>query len=337
VVHAFTARLFKNQTFQEKILDNPSYRLEPGEEERYFATDRQQTFSNYDFSEAPDLNRDVLQGFASGALVKNGENMLLLGGAGTGKTHLWFAIAHGVASQNMTVRLITEVCGDISYHLCEPVSLADCHKPDYDWQALCSPPLRRDLLNCDLLIVDELPRLFFGGYTEFTDLLMQRLKANRSTIIATRLWPDKIVKQEMFDDHIKRRSSCWMDLKHCVGDLFRVGTSANFLLQLGVGVYLDPDSPSSVYFRDTYVKVPAEQTDAYAGLNLARRSWVDTTPWTDPDGHLDLELFPPHLAGRPEWHIFQMKQKSYRLRQAWQEANAGDAEPVVSGEAVSGV
>ena len=65
------------------------------------------TLDSFDFNAQPGLQRDTLLDLAQGRFVASHENVLLIGGVGTGKTHLAIALGVSCCQQERRVRYFT--------------------------------------------------------------------------------------------------------------------------------------------------------------------------------------------------------------------------------------
>ena len=126
--------------------------------------------------------------------AKNGENMLLYGDTGTGKTHISTAIAKEAITHGYDVVYdsVQNVVADFE---------ADRFKSNYG----TNEPKSTKYLECDLLILDDLGSEFI---TQFSlaclyNLLNTRQNKRLSTIISTNLSPDEI--SEQYQDRIASR------------------------------------------------------------------------------------------------------------------------------------
>lgn len=65
------------------------------------------TLEGYDFRRNPSLDEGRIRALAEAGFVKAGEPVLLLGGTGTGKTHLAIALGHAACAKGYSVRFTT--------------------------------------------------------------------------------------------------------------------------------------------------------------------------------------------------------------------------------------
>lgn len=132
------------------------------------------TLDAFDFSAQPELDRDAVLELATGRFVGEHENVVLLGGVGTGKTHLATAIGIACCQQGLRVRFVT--AAELTTALVE---------------AKAADRLSRKLeqfARFDLVLLDEL------GYVPFdrtgADLLFSfvtRVYERRSLLVTTNL------------------------------------------------------------------------------------------------------------------------------------------------------
>jgi DNA replication protein DnaC len=132
------------------------------------------TLDTFNFEEIPGLNKKLVLKLFSGQYLQAGENIVFIGGQGTGKTHLSIALGMQACSEGKRVRFFTEA--DLAHQLIE----ARDEKQLLKYQ--------QQLARCDLLIIDELGRI--EGTKDGANLLFQVLGARyeqKSTIITTNL------------------------------------------------------------------------------------------------------------------------------------------------------
>jgi DNA replication protein DnaC len=132
------------------------------------------TLDTYKFEEMPTLDKKLVLKLFGGQYLQMGENIVFIGGQGTGKTHLSIALGLQACSQGKSVRFFT--AADLTHQLIE----ARDEKQLLRYQ--------QQLAKCDLVIIDELGRI--DGTPDGANLLFQVLGSRyerRSTIITTNL------------------------------------------------------------------------------------------------------------------------------------------------------
>jgi len=65
------------------------------------------TLDTFDFTQVPSLNRQNVMQLAQGDYIKQHQNLALIGGIGTGKTHLATALGVAACEQGYRVRFFT--------------------------------------------------------------------------------------------------------------------------------------------------------------------------------------------------------------------------------------
>ncbi len=132
------------------------------------------TLDTFNFEEIPTLNKNLVLKLFGGQYLQVGENVVLIGGQGTGKTHLSIALGMQACCDGKRVRFFTTA--DLMHQLIE----ARDEKQLLRYQ--------QQLARCDLLIMDELGRI--DGTQDGANLLFQVLGSRyerSSTIITTNL------------------------------------------------------------------------------------------------------------------------------------------------------
>ena len=109
---------------------------------------------------------------------QRGGNMLIVGGTGTGKTHITTSIARVVISQGRSV----------IYDGIENI-IADFEEDKFKSGYTQKEPKAAKYMDCDLLIIDDLGAEFPSQFTTAAigNLINERLYENRPTIISTNL------------------------------------------------------------------------------------------------------------------------------------------------------
>jgi DNA replication protein DnaC len=132
------------------------------------------TLDMFNFDEIPNLNKKLVLKLFGGQYLQLGENVILIGGQGTGKTHLSIALGMQACCEGKRVRFFT--VADLTHQLIE----AKDEKKLLRFQ--------QQLAKYDLLIMDELGRI--EGTHDGANLLFQVLGSRyerTSTIITTNL------------------------------------------------------------------------------------------------------------------------------------------------------
>jgi DNA replication protein DnaC len=171
---------------KEVIMTKQALRSATGHDEVSFLI-HGRNLSDFNFRRSPTVDESRFRQLYESDFVASGENVLIVGGAGTGKSHLAEALATQAARANHSVRVISGANArpfDGAHELLESKGLLDlfCRTASDD----C---LREDLLLCDLLLVEELPELSRHDVHWLAELLTSRAAAGRSTIIVSRRRP----------------------------------------------------------------------------------------------------------------------------------------------------
>lgn len=106
------------------------------------------TLAGFDFLRAPDIRKDQILELGNGGFLKKGENLILLGKSGTGKTHIAIGVAMACIAQGYSVRFTTAM------GLAQELLVAN------DEHRLKKALARYE--KCDLVVVDELGYLGLG-------------------------------------------------------------------------------------------------------------------------------------------------------------------------------
>jgi DNA replication protein DnaC len=138
------------------------------------------TLAQFDFGAAPQINRALVQELASGGFVRRGENVLLCGPTGTGKSHLAQALAFEAVKQDQTalVRSTQRLLADLL------AARADGSFPRR-FARLCS---------VDLLVLDDfgLRPLSAQGAEDLYELIRERYERKSLILTSNRAlaeWP----------------------------------------------------------------------------------------------------------------------------------------------------
>ena len=100
----------------------------------------EKTLEQFNFRFRPELKKQVFQNYAEDSFVYQGKNLILIGPAGTGKTHLSIAIGMKLISRGFNVRCMT-----VQKLINQALRVEQSQK-----QRILKP-----LLSCDVLILDE--------------------------------------------------------------------------------------------------------------------------------------------------------------------------------------
>ena len=132
------------------------------------------TLDTFEFEEIPTLNKKLVLKLFGGQYLQMGENIVFIGGQGTGKTHLSIALGMQACSEGKVVKFFT--AADLAHQLIEARDEKELLR------------FQQQLAKCHLLILDELGRI--DGTQDSANLLFQVLGSRyerSSTIITTNL------------------------------------------------------------------------------------------------------------------------------------------------------
>ncbi len=140
---------------------------------------------DFDFSFQPSIDQKVVSEVASCNFINRAENVILIGGSGTGKTHL--ATSFGMKALDQGYRVLFKRVSDLIYEL-------HTSRADNSYQKKI-----KDLLSYDLLILDELGFKQLPKYSaeDLFNIIARRYE-QKATIITTNKELDNW--NEIFDD-----------------------------------------------------------------------------------------------------------------------------------------
>jgi DNA replication protein DnaC len=134
----------------------------------------EKTLDTFEFEEIPGLNKKQVLKLFTGQYLRAGENVVFIGGQGTGKTHLAIALGMQACSEGKRVKFFT--VADLAHLLLEAKDEKQLMK------------FQQQLSKYDLLVLDELGRI--EGTKDGANLLFGVLGSRyekNSTIITTNL------------------------------------------------------------------------------------------------------------------------------------------------------
>ena len=239
----------------------------------------------FDFAFNGALDPAQVHEIATAAFVGRGENLLLVGGAGTGKT----VIATAVREQATTLGLTSEYLSGGYWHFAEDQLVA--HGPGFMGSSGNQHGLRRNLLDCDVLVVDEADRWLEAAPAAFMLLLGRRVELGKSNVLVayTHSWKRLYQKEAI----LHRRSMMEFDNPaYLLGD----GERSEWGLMLA---------------RDRYMPLP--QLLAILGIEFTPPVVEGDEPVQSkvPDSVFSGRL-PKPFAKAPVWHTLYTGEKSYR-------------------------
>ena len=175
-----------------------------------------QTFENFDLSFYDDRENaekalNACRDFAENG-VKSGDNLLLMGATGLGKTHLSTAVADRVMQKD----------GSVIYESA-PNVLADFRYEQFGRGFNDRTPVRTDkYFSADLLIIDDLGSEMPGALavSVLYNLINTRLNARLSTLLNTNLSPAELT--ERYDRRITSRLLGEYDIHELTGSDIRL-------------------------------------------------------------------------------------------------------------------
>ena len=143
------------------------------------------TFEYYNDAEKAEMERIIAEAkIFIRDFDKSFTNLLFFGNVGCGKTFLSNCIAKELLDRGNSVIYFT------AYQLFDLMAKNTFGKSD----SIASDRSLQDIINCDLLVLDDLGSEFSNGFTisQFFMILNERLQREKSTIISTNLTPQQI-------------------------------------------------------------------------------------------------------------------------------------------------
>lgn len=245
----------------------------------------------FDFAFNGALDQAQVHEIATAAFVGRGENLLLVGGAGTGKT----AIAMEVRQQATAIGLSSEYLHSVSSYFAEDQLVA--HGPGFMGSTGNQHGLRENLLDCDVLVVDEAERWMEAAPVAFMLLLGRRIELGKSNIlvIPSYGWKRMLGK----DASLRRHSMMAFD-----DPAFLLGNKPEQRSEWGM-----------MLARDRYMPLP--QLLAILGIDFTLPAVEGEEPLqssvqaTVPDSLVSRHVQSP-FTKTPVWHTLYTGENSYR-------------------------
>ncbi|MDR3613204.1 MAG: ATP-binding protein [Candidatus Obscuribacterales bacterium] len=247
------------------------------------------------------IDEAKLRQLVSTEFIQRGENLLIIGGAGSGKS----AIAKEIVRE-ATLRGL--LCTQVSDY--DP--RATTHFLDMGREALedGSSRFHSSWLEPDLLIVDEAQRLLEDASHEFTFLLCQRIALGKSNLllVASHGWRNA-AKMRSYQTRVNEGAICnilsdisharWAEkIAHCRA------MSLDLQMQLlGIGLMNWADPRKKEVFDLLHVPHTREAQTLKEEFDLGLFAWCkqSLTQWMQGPGW------------KPFWHVLYTGDKNYRL------------------------
>lgn len=248
----------------------------------------------FDFAFNGALDPAQVHEIATAAFIGRGENLLLVGGAGTGKT----VIAMEVRKQASALGLSSEYLVS-GYSFAEDQLVA--RGPGFLGCTGNQHGLREDLLNCDLLVVDEADRWMQFSQTAFLVLIGRRIELGKSNVLVASTGGWKSLFRR--DGTTARRQS----MMPFFAPEFVLGYDPAFLL----GDKVEQSEWGMMMVRERYM--PLAEVLAILGIDfsLPAVEAEDSVQSALPDSRLSRRV-PKPFVKEPVWHTLYTGENSYR-------------------------
>lgn len=242
----------------------------------------------FDFAFNGTLDPAQVQEIATAAFVGRGENLLLVGGPGTGKT----VIAMEVREQATALGLSSEYLHGCDAHFADQQLVSS--GPGFMGSIDNQHGLRGTLLDCDVLLVDEAERWFESAPAAFVLLLGRRIELGKSNILTS--YSGSWRRLFSTEAGLRRRSMMEFD-----NPAFLLGNKPEQRSEWGL-----------MLARERYMPLP--QLLAILGIDFTLPAVDGETPESVPSSisQPDYQRVRSPFAKAPVWHKLYTGEKSYR-------------------------
>lgn len=242
----------------------------------------------FDFAFNGTLDPVQVQEIATAAFIGRGENLLLVGGPGTGKT----VIAMEVRERATALGLTSEyLCGAGPHSAIE--QLID-HGPGYIGSRQSRPGFLEKLLNCDVLVVDDVQRWIEAAPVAFMLLLGRRIELGKANVLIT--YSGALLRLCVKEPAWRSRSS-----SYCEHPAFLLGTEPEQRSEWGALMTPGRCLPLSLQLSflgiDFSVPVIDGEATEFAKVSIAQPNYRRVRS---------------PFANVPVWHKLYTGEKSYR-------------------------
>jgi len=175
---------------------------------------QKQTFENFKYSDSDKYLKtiyDDCKDFSRSFDKEFSRNLMFIGSAGLGKTHLSSAIAREVIDKGF----------DVFYDSAQSI-LYSFEKERFSRSGTFDPDIIERYMTCDLLIIDDLGTEYSGNMSvsSLYNLINMRLINNKSMIISTNLTIEEIKKR--YDERIVSRIFGMFTILNFIGEDVRL-------------------------------------------------------------------------------------------------------------------